>query len=92
MVAGILTAAAIGLTGVGDTYEVARLTGPGSINATDSRWYVHGTDLGHMFEHRGRTYMVFGDTFGPPGKPPAFGEDWRSNVMAYGRDRDPSDG
>jgi hypothetical protein len=92
MVAGILTAAAIGLAGVGDTQEVARLTGPGSINETDRRWFVYGTDLGHMFEHRGRTYMVFGDTFGPPGKPPAFGEDWRSNVMAFSRDRDPSDG
>jgi hypothetical protein len=37
MVAGILTAAAIGLAGAGDAHEVARLTGPGSINATDRR-------------------------------------------------------
>ena len=75
-----------------DTYEITRLTGPEGINRTDLKWYVHGTDLGSMFEHRGRTYMAFGDTFGPPGHPPEFGDDWRSNVLAYTRDRDPRDG
>jgi Domain of unknown function (DUF4185) len=75
-----------------DTYEITQLTGPESINDTGARWNVFGTDLGSMFEHRGRTYMAFGDTFGPPGRPPEFGDDWRSNVMAYTRDRDPRDG
>jgi hypothetical protein len=75
-----------------DTYEVATLTGPGSINRTDERWYVYGTDLGSMFMHRGRLQMLFGDSFGPPGQPPAFGDDWRSNLMASSRDRDPRDG
>jgi Domain of unknown function (DUF4185) len=75
-----------------DTYEIARLTGAQGINRTDLSGYVYGTDLGSMFEHRGRTYMAFGDTFGPPGKPPEFGEDWRSSALAYSRDRDPRDG
>jgi D-arabinan endo alpha-(1,5)-arabinofuranosidase len=75
-----------------DTYEIAQLTGPEGINATHERWNVFGTDLGSMFEFRGRTYMAFGDTFGPPGHPPEFGDDWRSSAMAFTRDRDPRDG
>lgn len=75
-----------------DTYEIAQITGPESFNRTDLRWNVFGTDLGSMFEHRGRMYMAFGDTFGPPGRPPEFGDDWRSNVLGYTRDRDPRDG
>lgn len=74
------------------TGEVARLTGPDSINETHTRWNVYGTDLGHVFEHRGELYMVFGDTFGPPGRPPKMGSEWRSNVLARIRDRDPADG
>jgi hypothetical protein len=65
-----------------NTFEIARLTGPDSINNTHERWNVYGTDLGSMFEHRGRIYMAFGDTFGAPGHPPEFGDDWRSNAMA----------
>lgn len=73
-----------------DTYKIAQLTGKDSINRTDERWRVGGTDLGHMFEHKGRTAIVFGDTFdspGPPGSP-----DWRSNVMGFSKDRKPADG
>ncbi|WP_166354749.1 DUF4185 domain-containing protein [Phytoactinopolyspora limicola] len=69
---------------------LARLTGPGSINQTDQRWDVGGTDLGHMFEHRGKTYVVFGDTFS--GETPWDGGYWRSNVLAWTTDRDPTDG
>jgi hypothetical protein len=75
-----------------DTYEIAQLTGPESFNRTDLRWNVFGTDLGSMFEHRGRMYMAFGDTFGAPGRPPEFGDDWRSNVLGFTHDRDPRDG
>ncbi len=46
------------------------------MNRTDERWNVHGTDLGHLFEHEGKLVMVFGDTFGPDKR------DWRSNVLA----------
>jgi hypothetical protein len=75
-----------------DTYQIARLTGPESINRTDVRWNVYGTDLGSTFEHRGQLYMLFGDTFGPPGQPPEFGGDWRSNALAWMRDPNPWDG
>lgn len=68
------------------TYEIAWLTGPGSINRTDERWRVHGTDLGHAFEHRGLLYLVFGDTHG------RFRGRWRSNAMAYASDQDPAQG
>jgi len=54
-----------------DTQLVAQETGggPAAINDTAVRWNVWGTDLGHMFEFRDRIYMVFGDPFGPPGRP-----------------------
>ncbi|MGH3098585.1 MAG: DUF4185 domain-containing protein [Streptosporangiales bacterium] len=77
------------------TYRIAHETGESSINHTGSRWNIYGTDLGHMFTYHGRTYMTFGDTFGPPAANPFFSKphsDWRSNTMAYSSDRDPSDG
>lgn len=69
-----------------ETYRVAQEIGPGSINATASRWDVYGADLGSMFTSQGRLYMVFGDTFGAPAANPFFSvdhSDWRSNTMAY---------
>lgn len=83
------------LSSVTGLKRVARLTGENSINQTDSRWNVAGTDLGHMFDMDGTLYMVFGDTFGhglvaPPGTGAA--PDWRSNVMAIITDRQPADG
>ncbi len=68
------------------TEVVAQLTGPGSANATDARWNVYGTDLGHMFRHNGDLYMVFGDTYGPDGG------DWRSNTIARIADPNPQNG
>ncbi len=66
---------------------VAQLTGPGSVNETDSRYGVFGADLGHTFEHGGELYMVFGDTYGEGRR------DWRSNVGAViAADQDPRDG
>jgi hypothetical protein len=70
-----------------DTHEVAKLTGPGSINHTDEKWQVGGTDLGSMFMLDGKLVMTFGDTFAKP-----FTDDWRSNVMAFSSDTDPADG
>jgi hypothetical protein len=77
-----------------DTRLVAQETGspPEAINDTAARWNVWGTDLGHMFEHRGRIHMVFGDTLGPPGHPDLPSEDWRSNTMAISSDTNPDDG
>ncbi|MBW3662366.1 MAG: DUF4185 domain-containing protein [Actinobacteria bacterium] len=57
---------------------VAKITGPGSVNRTFTRWEVAGTDLGHMFEHRDRLAVVFGDTFAGPDR-----SGWRSNVLAW---------
>lgn len=75
---------------------IARLTGPGSINQTDTRWGVYGCDLGHMFEFQDRIYMVFGDTLGAPAADPFFSvphADWRSNVLAWSPlPQDPSQG
>ena len=65
---------------------VAKLSGPDSINETDARFNVYGTDLGHTFEHRGRVCMVFGDTYGPHKTAP------RSNALAWVEYADPADG
>ena len=83
------------LQGVTGLQRVRRIAGENSINQTDTRWNVAGTDLGHMFDDGEKLYMVFGDTFGrgfvaPPGAGPA--PDWRSNVMAVITDRNPTDG
>ncbi len=58
---------------------VSQLTGADSPARTDARWNITGTDLGLSFEHNGKTYLVFGDTWGRGG---GEGPDWRSNTMA----------
>lgn len=67
--------------------EIARLTaGRGGLNPTETKWNIYGTDLGHMFTHRGRIAMVFGDTLGGPAAEDFWSvphEDWRSNTMAW---------
>ena len=81
------------LHGVENVVEVAQLTGPGSTNKTD-RYEVAGQDLGSMFRAGGRTWFVFGDTFGrrEPGMTGGGGSEWRSNTLAYSTDVDPADG
>ncbi|HZD04178.1 MAG TPA: DUF4185 domain-containing protein, partial [Longimicrobiales bacterium] len=69
-----------------DTRLLGQITGSDSVNGTAERWGVHGTDLGHMFWHRGHLYMVFGDTFGKGGRG---GRNWRSNTLARLADPDP---
>jgi hypothetical protein len=78
---------------VRDVTKVAQLTGPDSINHTD-RYQVAGQDLGSMFVADGRTWFVFGDTFGTrePGMTGGGGGEWRSNTLAHSTDTDPSDG
>lgn len=71
---------------IGTAQRVAQLTGPGSINATDTRWNLYGADLGSMFWHAGSLYMVFGDSYGPSK------QDWRSNTMARIAAPDPAAG
>ncbi|MFD4180482.1 DUF4185 domain-containing protein [Rhodococcus sp. NPDC058514] len=86
--------AAAAAPNVGEVTLVAQLTGPGSINRTDKRWQVNGTDLGIMWESKpGEVAIAFGDTFGKDWTPPgANGQDWRSNVLGHSTDRDLSDG
>lgn len=75
------TAAPLALR-IGAAEVVRQITGVDSANATN-RWNVHGTDLGHMFQHKDALYMVFGDTYGPNGGA------WRSSTMARLADPDP---
>lgn len=74
--------------------EVAKQTGANSVNRTDKRWQVDGTDLGIMWESApGEIATAFGDTVGRGFHPPGgMGLDWRSNVLAFSTDRDLSDG
>lgn len=73
--------------------QIMQITGAESPNQTD-QYMVHGTDLGSMFEHDGKLYLLFGDTFGPRpvGHTGGGGSLWRSNTMAYTADTDPRDG
>lgn len=59
---------------------LGQVTGPGSPGATDVRWDVGGTDLGHPFVLDGRLGLVFGDTFAVPAPS---GPGWRSNVLGW---------
>ncbi|MBF6214977.1 DUF4185 domain-containing protein [Nocardia puris] len=74
--------------------EVSKQTGANSVNRTDKRWQVDGTDLGIMWESApGEIAVAFGDTVGQGFHPPGgMGGDWRSNVLAFSSDRDLSDG
>jgi hypothetical protein len=36
-----------------------------TLNQTESRYGIIGTDLGSSFEHEGKVYFLFGDTIGP---------------------------
>lgn len=81
------------LAGVDHVKQVAQLTGHDSINET-GRYEVVGQDLGSMFQADGKTWFVFGDTFGQrdPGTTGGGGTEWRSNTLAYTTDTDPADG
>jgi hypothetical protein len=84
---------------LGGANPVAVLTGAASINATEDRYQVKGTDLGIMWtDERGQILAAFGDTFGPKWAGPSSGFanpttiDWRSNTLARSTDRNPADG
>jgi len=81
------------LGGVTRIEQVAQLTGPASINHTDAV-EVAGQDLGSMFDADGRTWFLFGDTFGKrtPDQTGGGGTEWRSNTLAYTSDANPADG
>jgi hypothetical protein len=81
------------LTGVQNVKQVAQLTGHDSINKT-AKYEIAGQDLGSMFRADGKTWFVFGDTFGQrdAGVTGGGGTEWRSNALAYTSDTDPADG
>src|SRR5690606_15982219 len=60
--------------------SMSQITGAEAPYPTHSQWDVYGTDLGSVFWHRDRLYMVFGDSFGAGSR--YEGRNWRSNVMA----------
>jgi len=78
---------------VSDVTKVAQLTGHDSMNHTE-KVEVVGQDLGSMFDAGGKTWFVFGDTFGQrdEGVTGGGGTEWRSNAMAWTTDTDPADG
>src|SRR5262249_12824657 len=78
---------------------VAALTGVRSINETEARYQVKGTDLGIMWtDERGQILVAFGDTFGAGwnGFSSGFADpvkiDWRSNTLARSSDHNPARG
>lgn len=97
-VAAILAASLLGLSvsparadpGIllfGEAPRVAVETGPASIDHTDTRYAVVGTDLGIMWQGRNnQTLIAFGDTYGPNAT------DWRSGTLARSTDTQLADG
>ncbi|MFL6145935.1 MAG: DUF4185 domain-containing protein [Pseudonocardiaceae bacterium] len=103
----LITAVTVGLAPSGvaqaapqnQARRVAVIAGAQSINDTEARDEIKGTDLGIMWtDERGQILAAFGDTFGAgwtgpgsqAGDPAA--TDWRSNTLARSNDRNPADG
>src|SRR5690349_6419528 len=75
---------------------VSKVTGSDSLNTTDTRFNVGGTDLGIIWDAGHDQVMIaFGDTFADVRTEPGGGpgsRDWRSNVLAFSADRNMNDG
>ena len=79
----------------GPATQVARLTGPFSMNDTVARYDIVGTDLGVMWDNgRGEILTAFGDTQSFNGWSLLYGQlyYWRSNVLLRSTDRNLADG
>lgn len=79
--------------------RIAKLTGPDSINATDTKWAVKAADLGILWDNgSGQVLTALGDTFGAGWTGPGGGVgdpatiDWRCNVLLRSADHDLADG
>ena len=59
------------------TGDIDQQTRHATLNQTETRYQVGGTDLGYPFTHDGRLYFAFGDTSGP------------GDSLAFTRDTDP---
>jgi hypothetical protein len=82
----------------GSTQKIYQLTGECdrernefTINRTQSRFGLIGTDLGSSFEHNGRIYFLFGDTT-PVNPHPYYRPLNGGDSIAYTEDRDPEMG
>ena len=49
------------------TGDLDRVTGKATLSQTEKRFGLSATDLGSSFEHKGKLYFLFGDTWGRPG-------------------------
>jgi len=63
------------------TGDFDRMLGKPTQNQTGKRFGVVGTDLGSSFEHDGRLFFLFGDTWGRPGE---------KDAVAWTGSRDPA--
>jgi hypothetical protein len=79
--------------------RIAKLTGPGSINATDTKYQLKATDLGILWDNgAGQILSAFGDTYGNGWTGPGAGTgdaatlDWRCNTLLRSSDRNLADG
>lgn len=79
LLAGTIAVAATPVYHTGTTRKIMQLTGERdqtlrmpTLNRTESRFGVVGTDLGSSLEHNGRLVFLFGDTFGRPGDTDSF--------------------
>jgi hypothetical protein len=104
-VAGLLVVCAMGAapaqaaTNPSMATLVAKLTGPGSINQTDTKYGFKATDLGISWENNaGQILTAFGDSYGPGWTGPGAGVgdpatlDWRCNALAHSTDHNLADG
>lgn len=63
------------------TGDFDRAAGMPTLSQTDKRFGVAGTDLGSSFEHKGKLYFLFGDTWGRSGD---------QDVLGWTQSMDPS--
>lgn len=77
---------------VGETRLLGKVTGGDSVNRTDERFAIHGTDLGIMWDAGGgRVFVMFGDTYGNGWGGHGAGPDhadWRCNTLLASATRD----
>ena len=60
------------------TGDFDREIGKATLNETGKRFGITATDLGSSFEHKGKLYFLFGDSWGRPGDLDAIG--WTESV------------
>ncbi|TDO33767.1 uncharacterized protein DUF4185 [Kribbella sp. VKM Ac-2527] len=79
--------------------QIAKLTGPGSINDTEARFQLKATDLGILWDNgSGEILTAFGDSYGSGWTGPGGGVgdpatiDWRCNLLFRSKDRNLADG